>query len=172
MKKLALILGLSFLLLVDGQIVTLMINVLPDNFELVSHLFLLFMIVLARQLSFWQNIIVFALFGLVYDAYYLNLLGVATVLYPFFAIVLNQVFSTLNLKLLNLMLVQLVMVFVFDLVSYLISWRLGLGGLRFDFFVVQILTPSIIFNLVVALLLYPLFMKISRKTRHKIVTSM
>lgn len=162
---------LFLIMLVDGQLTTLLINALPSYLKVSSHLLLLSLIFLANQNKEKSlvNILVFAIIGLVYDSYYLGLIGMAATLLPIFVSVLEELFKTIRFNWFNVILINLILVFTFDSLAYFLGYLLDLNHLRFDIFMVEHLAPSLFYNFLQTLVIYPIFLNILKKTRHTIV---
>lgn len=168
-KQVMLPLGTLFLLmLLDGQISTLLMNIL--SLGATSRLLLLALVFMSHQKADVRNVLIFACIGFLYDVYYLNLIGIATTLLPVFASVLGPIRKNLRFNLLNFLLLSLIVIFFYELLSYFLAIFIGIGNLDFEKFVVKMLAPTLIWNLLQSLVLYPLLLTILKRTRHRIVT--
>ena len=61
---------LLFLMLLDGQISTLIASFLPIKFHLVCHLVLIFLLFISVEVSDVTAFTIFLVIGILYDAYY------------------------------------------------------------------------------------------------------
>ncbi len=172
MKKTALLslLVVFLIMLLDGQLTTLLMNSLPFDLRIASRLLLLNLIFFSSRKKDVETVLIFLVIGLLYDSYYLNLIGIATTLLPVFASILGGVFRTLKFNLLNFVLMSVILIFSFEVLSYLLAQVVGLGSLRFEVFVVKTLAPTLGYNVLQSLAIYPIFLTILKKTRHRIVT--
>lgn len=172
MKKILFLspLFLFLIMLLDGQLTTLWMNLAPYQIRVVSRLLLLSLIFFASQKVDVRGVLFFALIGFIYDSYYLNVIGVATTLFPVLASVLNEVFKHIRFNLMNFVLVGTVVIFAFEVLGYLMAQFFKIDSLGFEVFVVKTLAPTLFYNFLQSLVVYPICLIFLKTTRHKIVT--
>lgn len=151
---------LVFLFLLDGQVSTVLANLLPVHIHVISHIvFLPFLwFSLRYQRLFVVTVAIFL--GLFYDVYFFNILGLAVFIFP----IVMLLFSTYNEYILKngltYTLSLLVLLFSFQMITYLVVTVLGLTGREFTVFVLYSLVPTVLWNVCFYLLSYPLIRKI------------
>lgn len=160
---------LFLLLLIDGQLTTLLTNVLPFDLDVTSRLLLFVLIIFSRYLPINFMMTLFTVLGFIYDAYYLDVIGPATVFFPIFSYLLSQVFKWVKFNLFSFMLLGIILVFLFETTNYFLSYFLNFTNINFDIFIVKTLAPTMFLNLLLGILLYPFLTQFFKNIRHKIV---
>jgi len=147
---------LFFVLLIDGQISTFLANILPLQWHLVSHFIFIFMLFVSINLSKNYNILLFCCLGLIYDVYYFHTIGIA---FPLLSLLVCQSSSTMLLNKFTRFLSVLILVFLFELISFTFAVFLNLSSLNFQAFVLSSLVPTILLNSLIFLIFQPIFEK-------------
>lgn len=151
------VLFIAFLL--DGQLSTLLTNWFPERAAVTCHLLLLAGIFLVRSLPLSYGMVSFTLFGLLYDVYYLGIIGLATTLYPLMFYFIYYFYQSLPLKRITNLIVFTVLVFTFEFLSFLLARLFQMTNLSMFIFVFYNLLPSLLFNFFFLLLFQPLLEK-------------
>lgn len=160
-KRFLLDLSVCFSILLDGQISSLFAAYLPFNFHITCHLLLISVQILSFVYSKQHLILLFTLAGFLYDVYYLQIVGVATLTLPVMALVLRKYNSFLLGNPFTQAVTTAVMILFLDSVSYLISSLLHGISLSFPLFVVYGLAPTMLFNAFLSPLLQRWFERIT-----------
>ncbi|MBP2624265.1 rod shape-determining protein MreD [Streptococcus oricebi] len=147
-------------MLVDGQIATALANLLPLNWHLVSHLLLILMLFTSIELADLTNFSVFVIIGFLYDAYYFHVIGIATMIMPLLTLLVLKLNTIMMSNRWTRLLAVLVLVFLFELSSFLLASFLQLVNMDLGLFIVYSLAPSMLFNGGLLLFLQPLLEKI------------
>ncbi|MDQ8759546.1 rod shape-determining protein MreD [Streptococcus ruminantium] len=147
---------LFVLLLVDGQLSTLVTNWSVDLFSVSSHLVFMLAIFYANYVSVRFSLLVFTLLGLIYDISYLGLIGIAITTFPLVGYCIYFFFQGFDRKRGLNALILLVVVFQFEFISYLFARIFHMTNLSVFIFVFNKLLPSLVFNLLLFLVLQPL----------------
>ncbi|QHF53906.1 MULTISPECIES: rod shape-determining protein MreD [Streptococcus] len=147
---------LFVLLLVDGQLSTLVTNWSVDLFSVSSHLVFMLAIFYANYVSVRFSLLVFTLLGLIYDISYLGLIGIAITTFPLVGYCIYFFFQGADRKRGLNALILLVVVFQFEFISYLFARIFHMTNLSVFIFVFNKLLPSLVFNLLLFLVLQPL----------------
>lgn len=142
--------SIFFIMLLDGQISSLLSNYLPNQFHVISHILLIAIQFLSFLYSEQHLLIVFALVGFLYDVYYLRMVGIATVSLPVMTLVLRRYNSVLLENKWFQGLTTAIMVLLFDCLSYFISSFVQGMSVDFALFVVYALAPTMLFNAVLS----------------------
>lgn len=147
---------LFVLLLVDGQLSTLVTNWSVDLFSVSSHLVFMLAIFYANYVSVRFSLLVFTLLGLIYDISYLGLIGIAITTFPLVGYCIYFFFQGSDRKRGLNALILLVVVFQFEFISYLFARIFHMTNLSVFIFVFNKLLTSLVFNLLLFLVLQPL----------------
>lgn len=153
--------SIFFIMLLDGQISSLLSNYLPIQFHVISHILLIAIQFLSFLYSEQHLVILFALIGFLYDVYYLQMVGIATVSLPVMSLVLRRYNSVLLGNKWFQFLTTAIMVLLFDCLSYFISSFLHGASLNFPLFVVYALAPTMLLNALLSPILNRWFERIS-----------
>lgn len=152
------ILFLFFLL--DGQLSTLFTNLSFVTVSISTHLLLLVGLYFIDIIALPSSLLLFALLGIIYDQYYLNVLGIATTIFPLSFLVVYFFYKSFQRNWLFDLLVFLVMVFYFEFASYLFARIFHLTNLSVFIFTFYKLVPSLLINLTLFAVLRPLFLRV------------
>ena len=85
---------LFFIFLIDSQLSTLFTTVSFSHFSISSHLLLLAGLYLIDLISLPSSLFIFIVLGLIYDQYYLNILGIATTIFPLLIFVIYYFYKS------------------------------------------------------------------------------
>lgn len=167
------ILPLVFLLtlFLDGQIAMFIDRLLLGDFRMASYMVFLLLILLAFYLSDDHLITIVSIIGGIYDIIQLNLLGVAVFAFPILFMLFSKLFSVISLTITTALLSMVVVIFTFESLLYGLSHLLQLTSYSFVYFIVNLLAPTLLLNILLTLLLYPIMSWIFQKNRHLIVTN-
>lgn len=148
-NKFFLILFFIFLLLLDGQISFLLSSFFNYHFMISSQLLMLVAMFLYKEQSEIFTFCSFCLFGFIFESYYLGEIGIITVILP----VLMHLVLKLDKQFLNspfqTFLVYAVLMFSYNITSYVLARAYGWGNTPLAQFVTYSLCPTLIFNLLV-----------------------
>ncbi|HFU3844243.1 TPA: rod shape-determining protein MreD [Streptococcus suis] len=151
---------LFFILLLDGQLATLLSNMSVGLFAISSHILLMFAIFYANYVSLQISLLIFILLGLVYDIAYLGFIGMATTILPLVVFCIYFYFQGIGSKRSINLLILLVSIFQFEFISYLFARVFQMTNLSVFIFVFNKLLPSLLFNLILFLLIQPMLERI------------
>ena len=149
---------LLFLMLLDGQISTLIASFLPISFHLVCHLVLIFLLFISVEVSDVTAFTIFLVIGILYDAYYFHVIGIATLLLPLLSVLVNKYIMMGN-KITRFLSV-LILVFLFEFVSFLLANLVSLTSMEISSFIVYSLAPTMVLNSLLLLILQPVLEKV------------
>lgn len=147
---------LFFILLIDGQLSTLVTNWSVGLFAVSSHLVFMLAIFYANYVSVGFSLLVFALLGLIYDTSYLGFIGIAVTTFPLVTYCIYFFFQGDDRKRGVNVLILLVTVFQFEFISYVFARIFYMTNLSVFIFVFNKLLPSLVFNLLLFFILQPL----------------
>ncbi|MGT2675292.1 rod shape-determining protein MreD [Streptococcus rupicaprae] len=162
---------LLLLLVLDLQLNLLFSHLFWNGLQPNYHLFLLCLVAMTSRASDFKLFYICLIVGILLDIYILNVLGLNMILLPLFVLLASNVFKIRCLRFWNFCLLSVVIVFLFEISHFLIAWLLEGMTYSWTYFIVKILAPTLILNLVVGILLYPLIRNILQRNRHLIVTN-
>lgn len=161
MTKKQLLFGAPFFIflafLLDGQLSTMVTNWLPIDLAVASHALFIVGIFCSFQLPVLYHMSLFLLVGIVYDIYYLGVLGIATTLLPLVSYLMYYFYQQLKVRFLVNWVILIVVLFVFEFASFLLGRLFHLTNLSMFIFVFNNLVPSLVFNSLLLGLLHPCF---------------
>lgn len=151
---------LIFLMLLDGQLSTFMATIFPVNLHLVFHLLLIFLLFVSVEISDVTTFIIFLIIGILYDAYYFHIIGIATLILPLLSLLVNKYNATMMENRGTRFLSVLILVFLFEFISFLLAHLVNLTSMEMSVFIVYSLGPSMLLNGLLLILLQPLLEKV------------
>ncbi|HFI0257123.1 TPA: rod shape-determining protein MreD [Streptococcus suis] len=143
--------------LLDAQISTLLSNLAPSTVSITSYLLLIVGMYIIDKINLTYTIILFSMLGIVYDIYYLNILGLSTTLFPLIIYMVYYFTTNVHLNRWTSLMILGVMIFGFEFTSFVLARLFQLTNLSMFIFVVYKLLPSLLYNLFILLIFYPLF---------------
>lgn len=148
------------LLLIDGQVSTVFASLLPLSVHLVSHIIFLAFLWGSVRLSKFNALLVSVFMGICYDVYFLNSLGLASLLFPFSMLIFIEFNSTFIRNIWTYLLSILISIFSFEMIIFSFFRIFVSINLSVIDFVVFSLLPTLVWNLCCYTLFYPIFRKI------------
>lgn len=155
---------LFLVLLIDGQVSTLLSNMAVGLFAISCHILLMLAIFYANYVSLPISLVIFTLLGLIYDISYFSLVGIATTTFPLVIFFIYFYFQGVGSKRSINLLILLVSIFKFEFTSYLFARVFQMTNLSVFIFVFNKLLPSLLFNVILFLLIHPILDSIFRFT--------
>ena len=137
---------LLFLMLLDGQISTLIASFLPIRFHLVCHLVLIFLLFISVELSDVTAFTIFLVIGILYDAYYFHVIGIATLLLPLLSVLVNKY----NTIMMGNKITRFLSVLIISITEKDVEYVTPLLHFYFFFFIINKLFPKLVAKLVKA----------------------
>lgn len=153
-------LSLFFLLLVDGQFSTLLVGIFPLSFHVISHLLFIGFLWISLLYSRKHIIAVGVVLGFIYDIYFFNFLGLAVFLFPICLFLFTTYNKFFYKNIWTYLLSLTILIFLFEIVTYMVAVFIGLTGMEFSSFIVNALLPTLLWNILCTVLSYPIFRKI------------
>ncbi|NQI72889.1 rod shape-determining protein MreD [Streptococcus suis] len=151
---------LFLMFLIDSQLSSLFSMFSISIFSISGHLLLLAGLYMIDVISLPYSIIMFVLFGIIYDQYYLNILGIASTILPLLLFIIHHFYKSFKRSWFLDLLVFLLMIFYFEFVSYLFARIFHLTNLSIFVFTFYNLLPSLLVNTGIFCTLRPLFLRI------------
>ena len=150
-----------FFLLLDGQLSLFLTAMLPVKWQFHSHLLLLMFLFASLDLTELELFIQAFILGVLYDLYYLDTLGVTTLLFPVVILALCSVNDILLYSSWTRMISVFILIFTFEMIMIGIQYLLGISSQTLDSFILYSLVPSLIANLILFVFLQPMCKKIN-----------
>lgn len=135
-----------------------------SNYFLVPHFVFMFLIFLAVYYDRKKSIYYAIIFGLIYDIVFIDIVGLYVVLYPLFCIFTSWVVKMIQQNLAIITILTMILVAILEMAVYEFFSILSITTISFNEFLIYRLTPTIIGNLIILILLGWLF-KYLIKTR-------
>lgn len=151
---------LLFLLFIgDLQVSTLLTNLTPFHVSVACFQTIILLMIFPQIVSSQFSIILGLYMGFVYDIYYYNALGIAICLMPFVAYLAYYFFESIQFNRVSATTVTVVLIFIFEMVSYLLARLFQLTNLSIFIFTFNHLFFTLLFNGVLIFVLFPLLNK-------------
>ncbi|HFI0777414.1 TPA: rod shape-determining protein MreD, partial [Streptococcus suis] len=112
---------LFLMFLIDSQLSTIFSVASISSFSISSHLLLLVGLYMIDVVPLPSSVTMFFLLGVIYDQYYLNILGIATTILPLLLFIVYHFYRSFNRSWILDLLVFLLMIFYFEFVSYIFA---------------------------------------------------
>lgn len=145
LKQVGVFLLLPFFVLIDAHISQLLGSFFP-HVHLASHFLFLFLLFETIEVSEYLYLVYCFVIGLVYDVYFFHLIGIATLLFILLGAFLHKLNSVILLNRWTRMLAMIVLTFLFEMGSYLLTFMVGLTVDSMSIFIVYSLVPTMILN--------------------------
>ncbi len=117
-----------------------------ERYILVPHFFAVFLILLAVYDSKKTAIIYGVIFGLLYDMYHIDMIGIYTFIYPFIAYLAAVVIKHVHKYIVFVLFLAIVLLVMLELLSFLFAATIGFTGMSFEQFLHSRLIPTTIGN--------------------------
>jgi rod shape-determining protein MreD len=144
---------LFFLLLIDSQLSQLFSSFSDNALTPICHLFLIFLLYSVTKLRFSYLIILSLILGIIYDSYFIGVLGLASAIVPLIALFIYELQETVFLNRWTRLFTVIIIVFLFEAVIPLLETLFGLITINLVHFVAQQLAPTLALNIFLAFLL-------------------
>lgn len=160
-----------FFLFLDSQLGLVYRFLLPNDLVANSYSLLVFLILLAYYYGDITPLVCIVLLGIFYDFIHLSSLGIGMFAFPILFILMQKIFTYIRLTIVNLSLIMVIMVFLCEVLLFSLGHFFQMISFSVSYFTVNILGPSLLLNLLTAMLLYPLLKAVFQRNRHLIVTN-
>lgn len=151
--------------LIDAQLSTLFSNWAPGQVSIVSHLLLVVGMLSSFYVPLYYQLFLFVLLGVVYDVYYLSVLGIATTLFPLVIYLAYYFYNSVRFRWLTNVLLLLVLLFTVEFAGFLLARFFQLTNLSVFIFVFYKLFPTLVWNILFLSMMSPLLQKVFKITQ-------
>ena len=147
-------------LFMDGQISFRISQLIPNSFQPTSFLFLYGFVLLSFYFSEIASIWLGIFFGFCFDVYFLNTIGIASLLFPLLQLIIFRCNQIVLVNRFTRFFTFLLTILFFQFFASLLL--IPLNGMNFDMVAVIVyqIAPSLILNLLLLIVLQPLLEKI------------
>ena len=151
---------LFFSLFMDGQISFRISQLIPNSFQPTSFLFLYGFVLLSFYFSEIASIWLGIFFGFCFDVYFLNTIGIASLLFPLLQLIIFRCNQIVLVNRFTRFFTFLLTILFFQFFASLLL--IPLNGMNFDMVAVIVyqIEPSLILYLILLIVLQPLLEKI------------
>ena len=147
LKHVGIFLLLPLIVLIDAHLSQVVGSFFP-YVHLSSHFLFLFLMFETIEVSEYFYLLYCFTVGLVYDIYFFHLIGIATLLFVLLGVSIYKMNSIILLNRWTRILAIIVMSFLFDMGTYLITLVVGITVDNLAIFIVYSLVPSMILNFI------------------------
>ena len=146
-KHVGIFLLLPLIVLIDAHLSQVVGSFFP-YVHLSSHFLFLFLMFETIEVSEYFYLLYCFTVGLVYDIYFFHLIGIATLLFVLLGVSIYKLNSIILMNRWTRILAIIVMSFLFDMGTYLITLVVGITVDNLAIFIVYSLAPSMILNFI------------------------
>ena len=147
LKYVGIFLLLPLIVLIDAHLSQVVGSFFP-YVHLSSHFLFLFLMFETIEVSEYFYLLYCFTIGLVYDIYFFHLIGIATILFVLLGVSIYKLNSIILMNRWTRILAIIVMSFLFDMGTYLITLVVGITVDNLAIFIVYSLVPSMILNFI------------------------
>ena len=147
LKYVGIFLLLPLIVLIDAHLSQVVGSFFP-YVHLSSHFLFLFLMFETIEVSEYFYLLYCFTVGLVYDIYFFHLIGIATLLFVLLGVSIYKLNSIILMNRWTRILAIIVMSFLFDMGTYLITLVVGITVDNLAIFIVYSLVPSMILNFI------------------------
>ena len=147
LKHIGIFLLLPLIVLIDAHLSQVVGSFFP-YVHLSSHFLFLFLMFETIEVSEYFYLLYCFTVGLVYDIYFFHLIGIATLLFVLLGVSIYKLNSIILMNRWTRILAIIVMSFLFDMGTYLITLVVGITVDNLAIFIVYSLVPSMILNFI------------------------
>ena len=147
LKYVGILLLLPLIVLIDAHLSQVVGSFFP-YVHLSSHFLFLFLMFETIEVSEYFYLLYCFTIGLVYDIYFFHLIGIATLLFVLLGVSIYKLNSIILMNRWTRILAIIVMSFLFDMGTYLITLVVGITVDNLAIFIVYSLVPSMILNFI------------------------
>ena len=147
LKHVGIFLLLPLIVLIDAHLSQVVGSFFP-YVHLSSHFLFLFLMFETIEVSEYFYLLYCFTVGLVYDIYFFHLIGIATLLFVLLGVSIYKLNSIILMNRWTRILAIIVMSFLFDMGTYLITLVVGITVDNLAIFIVYSLVPSMILNFI------------------------
>ena len=127
------------------------------RYTLVPRFVIVYLVFIASYYDLRKSVLYGLFFGLLYDMYHIDIIGIYTFLYPLICFLAFVIIRQVHRSTGTVMFLSLVMVVLLEMMSYLFASLIALTSISFEVFMTARLVPTVIANLIFIVLFGWLF---------------
>ncbi|WP_432355771.1 rod shape-determining protein MreD [Sporosarcina sp. A2] len=127
------------------------------RYTLVPRFVIVYLVFIASYYDLRKAVLYGLCFGLLYDMYHIDIIGIYTFLYPLICFLASVIIRQVHRSTGTVMLLSLFMVVLLETMSYLFASLISLTSISLDVFATARLIPTVIANLIFIILFGWLF---------------
>lgn len=141
------------LLLIDGQMSRFFAEIFQYEILPIVHLTLIFLIYSVKKHSLTYLLVLGVLLGIIYDSYFLGVVGIATAVLPLIFLFVNEIQTIVFTNRWTKLFTTIIIVFIFELAVYLMQYAFQIVSVNVLVFIVKQLAATLVLNIFLMLLL-------------------
>lgn len=148
---------LFIFMLLDAHVDRLFTHFFSDNYQMNAHIMILVLLIVSEFLDKWFVIGTMLIIGILYDLYYIGVIGIYAVILPLSVALIYLFGKVIHQSLLTTFFSMIIFVTFFELGSTLIQMVFQLARVNNQLFVTRFLGPTLVLNILLFILLvFPL----------------
>lgn len=144
----------------DGHISMLLNHYFSPELFLSSHLFIIYIFILTLTLTNNFSLLYLVCLGFLYDTYYFKTLGIVIITLPLLCYLLTQLLRFVKRNTYVDCLLAFLFLFLFDAINFGFALYYGFTNESISDFIIYQLSPSLVFNLLMFILIKPIVEKL------------
>lgn len=144
----------------DGHISMLLNHYFSPELFLSSHLFIIYIFILTLSLPNNFSFLYLVCLGFLYDTYYFKTLGIVIITLPLLCYLLTQLLRYVKRNAYVDCLLAFLFLFLFDSINFAFALYYGFTNESISDFIIYQLSPSLVFNLLIFILIKPIIEKL------------
>ena len=144
----------------DGHISMLLNHYFSPELFLSSHLFIIYIFILTLSLPNSFSFLYLVCLGFLYDTYYFKTLGIVIITLPLLCYLLTQLLRYVKRNAYVDCLLAFLFLFLFDSINFAFALYYGFTNESISDFIIYQLSPSLVFNLLMFILIKPIVEKL------------
>ena len=144
----------------DGHISMLLNHYFSPELFLSSHLFIIYIFILTLTLTNNFSLLYLVCLGFLYDTYYFKTLGIVIITLPLLCYLLTQLLRFVKRNTYVDCLLAFLFLFLFDALNFGFALYYGFTNESISDFIIYQLSPSLVFNLLMFILIKPIVEKL------------
>lgn len=144
----------------DGHISMLLNYYFSPELFLSSHLFIIYLFILTLSRPYNCSLLYLVCLGFLYDTYYFKTLGIVIITLPLLSYLFSQLLRFVKRNAYVDCLLAFLFLFLFDTLNFGFALYYGLTNEYISDFIIYQLSPSLVFNLLIFILIKPFVEKL------------
>lgn len=147
-------------MLLDSHVTTFVTAVSNGIYLANSHFLLLAALVASNYFPKRYMLITMTILGLIYDSYYIGVIGIYTVAFPLVVFFMYLLSRTIHTNIFTLFFGWIILVTLFEVYALLVQWVFQFSNVGSLFFITRYLGPTLLLNILIFIVLNLPFKKL------------